>query len=59
MSLASRVLALERGSVVLDGAPDKVFGHDRLPALGVRLPGPLRLRRLAAARGVSLGALTP
>lgn len=59
MSLASRVLALERGSVVLDGAPDEVFGHDRLPALGVRPPASLRLRRLAAARGVSQEALRP
>ncbi len=50
--LCSRIVALDSGTVVLEGAAADVLGDERLDGLGVRAPAPVRLTRMLAAAGV-------
>ena len=38
--LADRVVVMDRGKIILDGTPDKIFnnGHDQLKSIGIALP---------------------
>lgn len=47
-----RVVVLEAGEVVLEGATRDVMADERLPALGVAAPAAVRLERSAAAAGI-------
>lgn len=51
-AVARRVLVLEEGRVALEGPTTETLADPRLPDLGVSEPGPVRLRRLAAAAGL-------
>jgi energy-coupling factor transporter ATP-binding protein EcfA2 len=52
--ICTRVVAIEAGRIALEGAAADVLADERLPGLGVALPGSARIRRLANAS--SLGA---
>jgi energy-coupling factor transport system ATP-binding protein len=51
-SLASRVVALDAGRIVLDGPAREVLADPRLTDLGVAAPAAVRLQRLADAHGI-------
>jgi energy-coupling factor transport system ATP-binding protein len=38
--LADRVVVMDRGKIIMDGTPDKIFGdgHDQLKSIGIALP---------------------
>lgn len=55
-NIASRVVALDAGRVVLDGPASDILADPRLEELGVAAPSRVRLERLATATGVSLPA---
>jgi energy-coupling factor transporter ATP-binding protein EcfA2 len=55
--ICSRVVALDRGRVVLDGAADEVLGDPKLPELGVASPSAARLRRAARNAEMPTAAL--
>jgi energy-coupling factor transporter ATP-binding protein EcfA2 len=50
--LASRVVAIEAGQIVLSGRTAEVLADSRLRELGVAAPASVRLARLAAEAGV-------
>jgi energy-coupling factor transporter ATP-binding protein EcfA2 len=50
--LCTRVVALEQGTVVLEGATREVLASPRLLDLGVAEPAPIRLARLARDAGL-------
>jgi len=56
-SVCDRVVALESGRVVLEGAAGAVLGDPRLRELGVSEPSAIRIRRLAAESGLRSGIL--
>jgi energy-coupling factor transporter ATP-binding protein EcfA2 len=56
-AICGRVIALERGSVALEGPAAAVLANPRLDALRVEPPASVRLRRLAVAAGVDPGRL--
>jgi energy-coupling factor transport system ATP-binding protein len=61
-ALAERIVILERGRVVLDGPPARVFADlDRLRALKLAVPEPIALAARLRQAGVPLSpaALTP
>ena len=51
--ICSRVLILESGRIVLDGAAEDVLADARLDALGVPAPSAVRLRRALDAAGLA------
>jgi energy-coupling factor transport system ATP-binding protein len=51
-ALCRRVVALESGRIVLEGAAADVLADQRLPELGVAEPSLVRLRRLVASAGI-------
>jgi energy-coupling factor transporter ATP-binding protein EcfA2 len=55
--MASRVVALDHGRMVLDGETDAVLGDPRLVELGVTPPAAVRIRRAASAAGLGSAAL--
>ena len=60
-AVARRVLVMDQGRVVLDGAPEMIFTEaDRLQAIGLDLPVAVEMTRGLRARGMSLppGQLT-
>ncbi|MEP7082734.1 MAG: ABC transporter ATP-binding protein, partial [Chloroflexota bacterium] len=50
--LASRIVALEHGRVVMDGPTDAVLGDPRVAELGVTAPAAVRLRQAATGAGL-------
>ena len=56
--LCSRIVAIDGGRIVLDGATAEVFDDPRLAALGVEPPARARLGRTFAARGATGATLT-
>ncbi len=56
-AVASEMVVLSEGRIVLRGPADDVLADERLPALGVAEPAAIRLRRAAAAAGVVTGRL--
>jgi len=54
--LCGRVIAIEGGRIVLDGAADDVLADPRLEDLGVEPPSRIRLARTLTARGLALPA---
>ncbi len=52
--VCTRVLVLDAGRIVLDGAPADVLGDPDLEGLGVPVPSTIRLRRALAAAGLSI-----
>lgn len=50
--LCSRVVVLDAGRIVVDGAADEVLADPRLDAWGVEPPSSVRLARAMAAQGV-------
>jgi energy-coupling factor transporter ATP-binding protein EcfA2 len=55
--LASRVVAIEAGQIVLSGRTAEVLADSRLRELGVAAPASVRLARLATEAGVDLARL--
>jgi energy-coupling factor transporter ATP-binding protein EcfA2 len=55
--IATRVVALAEGRVVLEGPSASVLADPTLEKLGVEPPTPVRLARLAATAGIDLAAL--
>lgn len=61
-ALADRVVVMDEGVVVMDGAPRQVFAQgDRLTELGLDVPQPTALCAALRAQGIDLpdGVLTP
>lgn len=58
---ADRVLVMSRGRILVDGAPEEVFNDERVGAIGVEIPRPIRLYQLLREDGVQLSGvpLTP
>lgn len=52
-AVADRVVVLDRGRIVLDGAADAVLADPRLTELGVPEPSAVRLRRAVVHAGLS------
>jgi energy-coupling factor transport system ATP-binding protein len=52
LEMCGRVIVLDAGAVALDGMAAEVLADARLRSLGVAEPASLRLRRLAAERGL-------
>jgi energy-coupling factor transport system ATP-binding protein len=52
--LCSRVVALDAGSIALEGPATDILGDPRLTGLGVEPPAGVRLRRALAAAGVEV-----
>lgn len=50
---SDRVILLDKGEVVLEGAPREVFSDSRTTALGTRLPQPLAIARQIQDAGVN------
>jgi energy-coupling factor transport system ATP-binding protein len=57
--VASTVVVLADGTVVLEGRADEVLSDPRLPELGVPEPSAVRLRRAAEAAGIDPARLGP
>jgi energy-coupling factor transport system ATP-binding protein len=51
-AVASRVIVLDGGRVAISGSSESVLDDERLTALGVAEPSPVRLRRVIAAAGI-------
>jgi energy-coupling factor transporter ATP-binding protein EcfA2 len=51
-AICDRVLALDEGSIALEGPADEVLGNPTLRAMGIAEPSAVRLRRLAAEAGL-------
>jgi energy-coupling factor transport system ATP-binding protein len=50
--ICTRVLVLDEGRILFQGAPEEVFGDERLQQLGVPEPAPVRLARALRAGGL-------
>ncbi|MDQ2673634.1 MAG: ABC transporter ATP-binding protein, partial [Chloroflexota bacterium] len=57
--VATRVVVLDGGTVVLEGSADDVLSDPTLPELGVAPPAAVRLRGAAAAAGIGADRLGP
>lgn len=52
---ATRVIVMDEGAIVADGAPREVFASKEVEALGIGLPKVTRLFRMFSEQGLSLG----
>jgi energy-coupling factor transporter ATP-binding protein EcfA2 len=52
-TLCSRIVALDAGSIALEGATDEVLGDPRMVDLGIEPPSRVRLGRVLAAAGLA------
>jgi energy-coupling factor transporter ATP-binding protein EcfA2 len=56
--IATRIVVMNKGSIVLDGEPKKVLPEKEALLVGISVPVTVRLHTLLSEEGVNLGSLT-
>ena len=53
--VATRILVIDKGQIVMDGKPEEVFSHvEELESIGLDVPEVSRLRLMLAQHGIDM-----